>query len=187
MSEIENLADQTQERMQKTLDNLKKDFSKIRTGRATPDIVEDVQVEYYGSMMPVNQVATVAIPDARTITITPWEKTMVGVIEKAILASDLGLNPQSDGNLIRVPIPPLSEDRRRELAKNCKKIAEDAKVALRNIRRDSNEIIKKGEKDKEITKDDLKMYQDEIQKITDSFVSKVDTMLSEKEKSIMDD
>lgn len=186
MSVLDTVSAETNDRMAKTVDNFKKELSRIRTGRASPALLEGIQVEYYGTPMPVNQVATITIPEARLIVIQPWEKSMLQVIEKAIQASDLGLNPQSDGNLIRLPIPALTEERRKELYKNCKKISEESKVAIRNIRRDSNEKLKKAEKDKEITQDEQKKNLDEIQKITDTFIKAIDEHLDRKEKEIME-
>ncbi len=177
---------ESDQRMKKTIETLKKDFSRVRTGRASTTLLEGITVDYYGSPMPVNQVAAISVPDARMIMISPWEKSMVSPIEKAIQTSDLGLNPQSDGNVIRLPIPPLSEERRAELFKHCKKISEDCKVAVRNIRRDSNEQLKKGEKDKEITPDEVKKAEVEIQKLTDKFIKTIDEQLALKEKEIME-
>jgi ribosome recycling factor len=186
MAAIDAIQTETEQRMSKTLDSLKRDFSRVRTGRATPSLLDGISVDYYGSPMPINQVANISIPDARMLVVQPWEKSMLGPIEKAIQASDIGLNPQNDGNLIRLPIPPLSEERRKELYKNCKKTAEESKIAVRNIRRDSNEKLKKAEKDKEITQDDQKKAMDDIQKITDKFVAAVDDQLAVKEKEIME-
>jgi ribosome recycling factor len=186
MSVIDSVNSETEERMGKTVENLKKEFSRIRTGRATPSLLEGITVEYYGTPMPVNQVATITIPEARLILVQPWEKNMLGPIEKAIQASDLGLNPINDGNIIRLPIPALTEERRKELYKNCKKVSEDSKVAIRNIRRDSNEKLKKAEKDKEITQDEQKIGLDEIQELTDRFTKAIDEQLTIKEKEIME-
>ncbi len=186
MSVIESVNSETEERMGKTVENLKKEFSRIRTGRATPSLLEGITVEYYGTPMPVNQVATITIPEARLILVQPWEKNMLGPIEKAIQASNLGLNPMNDGNIIRLPIPSLTEERRKELYKNCKKASEDSKVAIRNIRRDSNEKLKKAEKDKEITQDEQKIGLDEIQELTDRFIKAIDEQLTIKEKEIME-
>jgi ribosome recycling factor len=177
---------ESDQRMKKSIESLKKDFMRIRTGRASATLLDGITVDYYGSPMPVNQVAAISVPDARMIMIQPWEKNMIGPIEKAIQASDLGLNPQSDGNVIRLPIPPLSEERRKDLFKHCKKISEDNKVAIRNIRRDSNEQLKESEKSKKITQDDLKKGQDEIQKLTDKYIKLVDEMLAVKEKEILE-
>lgn len=186
MGVLESVHSETSERMGKTIENFKKELSRIRAGRASPSLLEGIIVEYYGSPMPVNQVATITIPEARLIIIQPWEKSMLGPIEKAIQASDLGLNPQNDGNLIRLPIPALTEDRRKELYRNCKKISEDSKIAIRNIRRDSNEKLKKAEKSKEITQDEQKKSLDEIQKLTDNFTKAIEEQLSIKEKEIME-
>jgi ribosome recycling factor len=186
MSLTESVHSETSDRMSKTVDNFKKELSRIRTGRASPTLLEGITVEYYGSPMPVNQVATITIPEARLILVQPWEKNMLGPIEKAIQASDLGLNPQNDGNLIRLPIPALNEERRKELYKNCKKISEDSKIAIRNIRRDGNEKLKKAEKDKEIAQDEQKKSLDEIQKLTDTFIKAIDEQLEIKEKEIME-
>ncbi len=173
-------------KMKRSIEGLKKDFTRIRTGRASTALLDGITVEYYGSTLPVNQVAAISIPDARMIMIQPWEKSMLGPIEKAVLASDLGLTPQSDGNVIRLPIPPLSEERRKELFKHCKKISEDNKVAIRNIRRDGNERLKESEKGKKITQDELKKGQEEIQKLTDKCIKSVDDLLALKEKEILE-
>ncbi len=186
MEEIAAIQKETDLKMQKTLESLKKDFSRIRTGRATPALLDGVNVDYYGSPAPISQVANISIPDARMIFVQPWEKSMLQAIEKAILSSDLGLNPQNDGNMVRLPIPPLSEERRKDLYKNCRKIAEESKVAMRNIRRDSNERLKKAEKEKVITQDDEKKGLEEIQKITDKNIKQVDEILAVKEKEIME-
>jgi ribosome recycling factor len=186
VSALDLINSETNQRMQKAIDSLKKDLLRIRTGRATPALLDGISVDYYGSPMPINQVANISVPDARMIVVQPWEKTMLKEIERAIQTSDLGLNPQNDGNLIRLPLPPLSEERRKDLFKNCKKIGEESKVGIRNIRRDSNEKLKKAEKDKEITQDDAKKAQDEIQKVTDKFIKTVDDLLVQKEKEIME-
>jgi ribosome recycling factor len=185
MSAFQTIHAEAGVRMQKTVDTLKKDLSRIRTGRATPALLDGLTIDYYGSPMPINQVANISIPDARLIVIQPWEKSMIGPIEKAIQASELGLNPQSDGNLLRLPIPPLSEERRQELFKTCKKTGEESKVAIRNVRRDANEKLKKAEKDKQVTQDEAKKGTDEIQKLTDRYIKLVDETLLAKEKEIM--
>ncbi len=172
--------------MEKTVESLKRDFSRVRTGRASPSLLDGITVDYYGSPMPINQVANISVPEARMLVIQPWEKSMIGPIEKAIQSSDLGLNPQNDGNLIRLPIPALSEERRKELVKTSKKMSEDAKIAVRNIRRDSNEKLKKAEKDKDITQDMQKKGMDDIQKLTDEYIASIDELLSLKEKEIME-
>jgi len=186
MSALQMIHAEANQRMQKTLDTLKKDLSRIRTGRASPALLDGITVDYYGSPMPINQVANISIPDARLIIIQPWEKSMLGPIEKTIQASELGLNPQNDGNMLRLPIPPLSEERRQDLFKNCKKTGEESKVAIRNVRRDANEKLKKAEKDKQVTQDEAKKGQDEIQKLTDKFIKMVDDVLVAKEKEIME-
>ena len=186
MGTIDSICSETKDRMAKTVDNLKKELLRIRTGRATPALLDGITVEYYGTPMPVNQVAAISIPDARLILIQPWEKSMLGPIEKAIQASDLGLNPQNDGNVLRLPIPALTEERRKDLCKNCRKTSEECKVAIRNIRRDGNEKIKKAEKDKDITQDEQKKGMDEIQKLTDKFTKTIDDVLVLKEKEIME-
>ena len=183
---LDSINNETNQRMQKAVESLKKDLSRIRTGRASPALLDGLSVDYYGSPMPINQIANISVPDARMIVVQPWEKNMLAPIEKAIQTSDLGLNPQNDGNLIRLPIPPLSEERRKDLFKNCKKIGEESKVAIRNIRRDSNDKLKKSEKDKEITQDESKKGLDEIQKLTDKFIKTVDDLLINKEKEIME-
>lgn len=186
MGIIDTIRSECDDKMAKSIDRLRKDLSRIRTGRATPALLDGIVVDYYGSPMPINQVASISTPDPRTIAVQPWEKTMVGVVEKALLASDLGLNPMSDGTILRLPIPALSEERRHELVKNCKKIGEDKKVAIRNVRRESNDMIKKAEKDKEITQDEQKKVMDEIQKLTDKYIKAVDDQLVLKENEIMD-
>ena len=177
MSAFQMIHAEANQRMQKTIDTLKKDLARIRTGRASPALLDGLTVDYYGSPMPINQVANISIPDARLIVIQPWEKSMLSPIEKAIQASELGLNPQNDGNMLRLPIPPLSEERRQDLFKNCKKIGEESKVAIRNVRRDANEKLKKAEKDKTVTQDESKKGLDEIQKLTDKFIKNVDDVL----------
>lgn len=172
-------------KMHKSLEALKSDLSKIRTGRAHTGLLDHVMVEYYGSMVAVNQVANVSLGDARTINVQPYEKNMVAKVEKAIRDSDLGLNPATSGELIRVPMPMLTEERRRELVKVVKSEGENAKVAVRNVRRDANDALKKLVKDKEISEDDERRAQDEIQKLTDRYVADVDKALHTKEAEIM--
>ena len=175
-----------EERMEKTVESLKKDFGKLRTGRASTSLVDGIKADYYGTMTLIGQMATIAIPDSRTITIQPWDKGGVGIIEKAILKSDLGLTPVNDGRIIRISIPPLTEERRKELSKISRKYGEEAKISIRNIRRDANETLKKMEKDKEITEDDLKKSTESVQKLTDKFIAKVDERCAAKEKEIME-
>ncbi len=173
-------------RMQKSIDSLEKDFSRLRTGRASTALVDNIRVEYYGTPTPLNQVASVSIPDSRTISISPWDRNAFSNIEKAIMKSDLGLTPINDGRAIRINIPPLTEERRKDLVKMAKKYTEEAKVAIRNVRRDVNEALKKMQTAKEISEDDLHKAQDEVQKATDGFVKKADAALAEKEKEIME-
>lgn len=172
-------------RMNKSIETLKNNLSKIRTGRASAALLDHVQVEYYGSMVPVSQVAAVNVIDARTLSVQPWEKNMAGPLEKAIRESDLGLNPVAMGELLRVPMPALTEERRRDLTKVVKNEGEDAKIAIRNLRRDANDTFKKMVKEKEISEDDERRGQDDIQKMTDKFVSEIDTLVSQKEAEIM--
>ncbi|WP_029893675.1 ribosome recycling factor [Desulfohalovibrio reitneri] len=183
---MESVKKDAESRMKKAVENLQKDFSKLRTGRASTALVEDLPVDYYGTPTPMNQLASISVPDPRTLTIQPWDKGAFGNIEKAIQNSDLGLNPVNDGKIIRINIPQLTEERRKELVKLAKKYTEDAKVAIRNIRRDANDALKKLEKDKEISEDDLHRAQDEIQKLTDSNVAQAEDVLAAKEKEIME-
>ena len=181
---VQNVITDTKNKMVRAMDLLKMEFSKMRTGRASASILDDIRVEYYGQIVPLNQVATVAVPDARLITIQPWETNMVSVIEKAIQKSGLGLNPSHDGKLIRVPIPPLNEERRKELVKYVKKVGEDTKVIIRNIRRDANETCKKLEKE-HVSEDDLKKAEKDVQKLTDDYIKLIDETVVHKEKEIM--
>ena len=173
-------------KMQKTIAALESDLAAIRAGRANPAILDKVTVEYYGVATPIQQVGTVAVPEPRTITIQPWDASILGEIEKAILKSDVGINPNNDGKMIRLNFPPLTEERRKELVKGISKRGEEAKVAVRNIRRDSLEGFKKQKKDGEITEDDLKNLETKIQKLTDKFVAEIDTVVSAKEKEILE-
>ncbi|WIW71613.1 ribosome recycling factor [Anaerosinus gibii] len=175
-----------EERMKKTVEALKREYASIRAGRATPALLDKVMVDYYGAPTPVNQVANVSVPEPRMITIQPWEKTMLGAIEKAILKSDLGLTPNSDGTMIRLSIPQLTNERRTEIAKTIHKKAEEAKVGVRNIRRDAIDAVKKLEKDKLITEDESKKAQDDMQKITDKYIKEIDSVMAVKEKEIME-
>jgi ribosome recycling factor len=182
ISELKKTAEQ---KMQKSIESLKADLAKIRTGRAHTGLLDHVQVEYYGSMVPVNQVANVTLIDARTIGVQPWEKNMFSKVEKAIRDCDLGLNPANQGDVIRVPMPPLTEERRRELTKVVKQEGENAKVAVRNLRRDANTHLKDGVKDKTISEDDERRGQDEIQKLTDKYIAEIDKLLAQKEQELM--
>jgi ribosome recycling factor len=174
-----------EQKMQSSLEALKNNLAKVRTGRANPQLLDTVHVEYYGSMLPLSQVANLSLLDARTIGVAPWEKGMGAKIEKAIRESDLGLNPASQGDLIRVPIPPMTEERRKELTKVVRTEGEHTKVAIRNLRRDANEQVKKLVKDKLASEDDERRSQDEIQKLTDKMIGEVDKIVASKEQDIM--
>jgi ribosome recycling factor len=174
-----------EQKMQKSVETLKTDLAKVRTGRAHVGILDHVLVDYYGTPTQINQVANVTLIDARTIGVQPWEKKMVAVVEKAIRESDLGLNPSTQGDLIRVPTPPLTEERRKEIVKVVKGEGEDSKVAIRNVRRDANEALKKLLKDKACSEDDERRAQDDIQKLTDKFVAEVEKLIVEKEKELL--
>ncbi|MFT7724824.1 MAG: ribosome recycling factor [Roseateles sp.] len=182
---IADIKKNAEAKMAKSVEALKGELQKIRTGRAHPGILDQVSVDYYGSMVPLSQVANLTLLDARTISVQPWEKGMGAKIEKAIRESDLGLNPASQGDLIRVPMPPLTEERRRDLTKVVRNAGEDAKVAVRNLRRDANEQAKKLLKDKEIGEDDERRSLDEVQKLTDRVISEIDKLISAKEAEIM--
>lgn len=182
---IADVKSNTEQRMQKSLETLKMDLSKVRTGRAHTGILDHVMVDYYGSPTNITQVANVTLIDARTIGVQPWEKKMISAIEKAIRDADLGLNPATQGELIRVPTPALTEERRKEMVKLVKTEGEDAKIAIRNIRRDANESLKKLLKDKACSEDDERRAQEDIQKLTDKFVSDVDKSLIDKEKEVL--
>mmetsp|Transcript_16378 Transcript_16378/g.27690 ORF Transcript_16378/g.27690 Transcript_16378/m.27690 type:complete len:224 (+) Transcript_16378:74-745(+) len=175
----------TEERMSKSLESIQGQFNTLRTGGANPNILDRVLVEYYGSLTPLNQVARVAAANSETLVVEPFDKSIMKDVEKAIAMAELNLNPNTDGDMIRINIPPLTEDRRKDLVKQAKSVCEDGKVSIRNIRRDSVDSIKKAEKDKDIGKDDSKGFQDDIQKTTDSFVKKLETMLKTKETDLM--
>ena len=183
ITEIQNDA---RVRMSKSLENLRHELAKIRTGRAHPSLLEHVHVDYYGSEVPISQAANVTVEDARTLSVTPWEKTMVQAIEKAILKSDLGLNPNTSGQVIRIPLPPLTEERRRDLGKVVHNEGENAKIAIRNIRRDSNHHIKELLKEKDISEDDERKGELAIQEVTNLAVGKVDEIVAEKEKELLE-
>ncbi|GFM36662.1 ribosome recycling factor [Desulfovibrio psychrotolerans] len=176
---------EAEERMEKAITALEREFGKLRTGRAHTSLVDNILVDYHGTPTPIKQLASVAIPDSRSITIQPWDKSAFGSVEKAIINSNLGLNPMNDGRLIRINIPMLTEERRKELVKMAKKYVEEAKVAVRNVRRDANEQIKKLEKSKDITEDESRNGQDEVQKLTDAYVAKSDERGAAKEAEIM--
>ncbi len=172
--------------MNKAIDSLKKELTRVRTGRASVSLLDDVRVDYYGTPTPLNQVGTLAVPEPRLITIQPWEKQLIPEIEKAILKSDLGLNPASDGQIVRIAIPALTEERRKEMAKLAKSIGENAKISVRNARRDANDMLKQMEKEKEISEDELKRGEKEVQELTDGFVRKIDEVVAAKEKEVME-
>ncbi len=182
VADVKKTADQ---KMQKSIETLKADLAKVRTGRAHIGILDHVMVDYYGNPTAINQVANLTLIDARTIGVQPWEKKMLSAVEKAIRESDLGLNPATQGDIIRVPTPPLTEERRKEMVKLVKSEAETAKIAIRNVRRDANEGLKKLLKDKDCSEDDERRAQDEVQKLTDKFVAEVDKLAAEKEKELM--
>ncbi len=175
-----------EERLRKSISTLKKDLSKLRTGVASISLLEDIRVSYYGQLTPLNQVATISAPDSRTITIQPWDASSIGEIEKAIQKSDLGVNPMSDGKMIRLVFPRLTEERRRELTKLGGKMLETTKVAMRNVRRDTNEKLKKMEKEKALSKDDAFKLQEEVQKTTDKYIGMAESIYAEKEKEILE-
>lgn len=184
---VKEILDKTREQMAKSIEFTKGQLGKVRTGRANPSIVDTVSVDYYGAPTPLSQVASISAPDARTIVIQPWDRNSLTPIEKAIQQADLGFNPQNDGQIIRIPVPPLTEERRKEYVKLCKKFAEEGKVAIRNVRRDQMESLKKGEKNKEFSEDDRKRGEDEIQKVTDEHIKKVDQIFAQKEKELLED
>ena len=183
---IDEIKKDAEGRMAKSIEALKSELSKLRTGRANTSILDHVTVDYYGSQVPLSQVATVTAADARMLTVSPWEKDMVAKVEKAIMTSDLGLNPATSGTLIRVPMPPLTEERRKDMTKVVKQEGENARIAIRNIRRDANSDFKSLNKDKEITDDQLHQVEDDILKLTDKYVKQVDALVEQKEKDLME-
>ncbi|MBL7986615.1 MAG: ribosome recycling factor [Chlorobi bacterium] len=176
---------EAEEGMKKAIDHCKIDFAKIRTGRATPSLLDSVRVDYYGSMVPISQVANVTTPDATMIVVQPWEKNMIGPIDRAIQAANIGLNPANDGVVLRLPIPPLTEERRREIAKMAKKVAEDSKIGVRNARRDAMEALKKAEKEEHMSEDARKGGEADTQKLTDRYIAEIEKLFAEKEKDIL--
>jgi len=183
---MDELLKELERKMRTAVEVLKKEFQKVRTGRANPAILDNVVVDYYGTLTPLNQVGNISVPDPQLITISPWEKKMLSEIEKAIQKADLGLTPQNDGNIIRLPIPPLTEERRKEMVRQIKKIGENAKIPIRNVRREGNDQLKKMEKNKEISQDDLKQQMELVQKLTDDNVQIVDQLMEDKEKELME-
>lgn len=177
---------QAREKMEKAIEALRREFSGVRTGKATPGLLETVRVEAYGSHVPLNQVASVAAPEPRLLVVQPWDRGMLGPVEKAILTSDLGLNPSNDGKIIRVPIPPLTEERRREYVKVLHKMAEESRVGVRHARKEANDDIKRRQKDGELSEDQARREQDEVQKITDRHIQQIDDLLKHKEAEVME-
>ncbi len=182
---LNELLNKVESQMKKSMDVFQHELSKMRTGQASLSILDDIKVDYYGTMTPLNQMATLAAPDPRTLTVQPWDKSVLSLIEKTLQKSDLGLNPANDGSLIRLPIPSLNEERRKSLVKSARKHGEDSKIAVRNIRRDANDKIKVLKKDSDITEDDEKKSMSEVQDLTNQFIKKIDDLLGHKEKDIM--
>ena len=183
---IKDITKDAASRMSKSIDNLKQELIKLRTGRAHTSLLDHITVDYYGSEVPLNQVASVAVADPRTLTVTPWEKNMVSVVEKAIISSDLGLNPSTAGTVMRIPLPPLTEERRRDMVKVVRHEGENTRVAIRNIRRDANHHLKALLKEKEITEDQERHAEDDIQKLTDKYIAEVESVLQTKEQELME-
>lgn len=173
-------------RMDKTLEALRSELAKVRSGKATTALLDGIKVDYYGNMTPLNQVGNVTVLDPHTLSITPWDKSMVQVIDKAILEANIGFNPVSDGTNLKIPVPPLNEERRKDFVKLIRKFGEESKIAIRNVRRDTNDHLKREEKDKKMTEDDLKHNEDEVQKLTDQHIKMIDEILKHKEKEIME-
>lgn len=184
---IDDILKDTENRMQKSVDAIHQELAAIRTGRANPAILDSIKVEYYGSLIPLKQIANVATPDPRLLVVQVFDKSAVPAVDKAIKAADLGINPQADGNLVRLPIPPLTEERRRELVKYAHKIAEDGKIAVRNVRRDANDMLKELEKEHEISEDQSHDGMESVQKLTDKFIQEIDELFKKKEQEIMDE
>jgi ribosome recycling factor len=182
----EEIISECRQKMIKTIDVLKKEFMRIRTGRASTSLMDGIKVDCYDTQMPLDQVASISIPESRLITVKPWDQTIIGEIEKGILKSELGLTPMNDGKIIRIPIPPLTEERRKELAKLARKMAEDGKISIRNHRREANELLKELKQEKEISEDEMYKGQDEVQTVTDEFIKNIDDVTGEKEKEIME-
>jgi len=183
---LKDIQKNMEEKMKKAVDVTRSELQKLRTGKATTALLDGIKVDYYGQHLPLNQVSNVATPDVHTITVTPWDKSVLPTIEKAIQAANLGLNPISMGTFIRIPIPPLNEERRKELVKVAKKFGEDGKIAIRNVRRDAKEHIKKAEKAEHISEDDRKKAEEEVQKVTDKYIKEIDNLIIGKEKEIME-
>lgn len=184
---VKNIVDEAAANMQKAVDHVQTQLSKVRTGRASASLLDNVKVEYYGEPTPVGQVGSISTPDARSILIQPWDRTVLSAIERSILAANLGITPQNDGQVIRITVPPLTEERRRDIVKQCKKMAEEGKLAVRNVRRDANEELKKAEKTEHFSEDDRKRGEDEVQKHTDRYVKDIDVVLEAKEREVMEE
>lgn len=180
------ILEEMRQKMENTVDALHREFNKLRTGRASSALLDGIKVECYETRMPIDQVATLSVPESRLITVKPWDQSIIGEIEKAILKSELGLTPMNDGKIIRIPIPPLTEERRKDLAKLAKKMAEENKIAIRNHRREANELFKELKNEKEISEDDMYKDQEQVQKITDDFIKMIDEITAEKEKEIIE-
>ena len=174
------------QRMEGAIEALRREFAGVRTGKASPALLDSIKVEAYGSLMPLNQVGTVSAPEARMLTVQPWDKTMLKAIEKALCESDLGLNPSNDGSIIRIPIPPLTEERRKEFVKMLHKLTEEARVAVRNVRRDANDEVKHRQKDEGLSEDDIRREQGEVQKLTDQYIARIEELMKHKEAEIME-
>lgn len=183
---VDDVFQETEHKMERSLAALRKELARIRTGRASLALLEGITVDYYGTPTPLNQMATLAVPESRLITLQPWDRSQLGLIEKAIQRSDLGLTPVNDGKIIRLAIPPLTAERRKELVKQVKKIGEEAKIALRNVRREGNDALKEREKAKQISEDDWRRGQDQMQKLTDRYITQVDAILAAKEREILE-
>lgn len=183
---MDGVIKETEEKMKKSIGALEEEFNTLRTGRASPALFDKIRVEYYGNPTPINQVATISVPEARLVVIQPWDKAVIGEIEKAIQKSELSVNPNNDGKVIRISIPPLTEERRKEYVKVAKGMAEQSRVSIRNVRRDANDQLKKAEKSGDISEDELKRSEDEVQKLTDRFVEEVNSLLEAKEQEILE-
>ncbi|MBN1153930.1 ribosome recycling factor [candidate division KSB1 bacterium] len=183
---INRILDSTKDKMEKSIENLRYELTHFRTGKANPSLLDSIKVNYYGSIVPLKQAANIGVPEARLLTIQPWDKSMINEIEKAIQKSDLGLTPNNDGHIIRLPIPQLTEERRQALVKQAKKLGEETKISIRNARRDANDSIKKAEKDKDISEDESHRTMDEVQTITDDYIKRVDEILKKKEAEILE-
>ncbi len=183
---LDKIIHETEDKMKKAVEFTRQELTKLRSGKATVAILDDIKIDYYGKKMPIAQTASISTPDAHLITVQPWDKTIIHEVEKAILAANIGLTPASDGTVIRLPVPPLTEERRKELVKVAKKFAEDGRITVRNIRRDSNEHLKKAEKDEHVAEDERKHGEAEVQKLTDRYIKQLDDLLAVKEKEIME-